>query len=65
MEGLKGDSLAHLIRPLKESCLWNAKPLRYFQCGSEEFRREIAQRKALAGEPVLREEPPAYDEKAP
>lgn len=60
---MKHDIQAQIYEEIKD--LSTAERIAYFQRGSEEFRREMAQRKALAGELVLREEPPTYDEKKP
>lgn len=57
---MKHDIQARIYEEIKD--MSTAERIAYFQRGSQEFRREMAQRKALAGELVLREEPSAYDE---
>jgi len=60
---MKYDIQAQIYEEIKD--LSTAERIAYFQRGSEEFRRERAQREALAGQPVLREEPSVYDDKKP
>lgn len=53
---MKHDIQAKIYEEIKD--MTAAERIAYFQRGSEEFRREIAERKASEGALVLREEPP-------
>ena len=53
---MKHDIQAKIYEEIKDMTV--DERMAYFRRGSEEFRREMAQRKALEGDLVLREEPP-------
>jgi hypothetical protein len=55
---MKHDIQAKIYEEIKN--LTTEERIAYFRRGSEEFRREMAQRQSLAGDLLLREEPPEY-----
>ncbi len=58
---MKHDIQAKIYEEIKD--MTADERIAYFRRGSEEFRREMAQRKAPEGDLVLREEPPPYGKK--
>ncbi len=58
---MKHDIQAKIYEETKDMS-WDER-IAYFRRGSEEFRREMGQRRAMKDALVLHEDPPAYGEK--